>query len=153
MQYFLSSFRKIILKEFFYPFVHSHRIFASKVIHYNIHEVITMDENRYKQQDELFRLRIARLCTDHNMGLKDLSYAVDKSSSYISNIMTGKKHPSMHGLYDICDCFSMSPSQFFSYEDVGIKTAAYLDKVLNTTEQQRKMILDFIDMLNKNECK
>ena len=142
-----------ILLECHYQNVHSIRIFISKVIHYTIHEVITMDENRYKLQDEQFRLRIAKLCADHNITLKELSYGVDKSSSHISNIMTGNKYPSMHALYDICEYFSMSPSQFFSYEEVGVDTASYLDKVLNATEQQRNMICDFIDMLNKNEYK
>lgn len=112
-----------------------------------------MDENRYKLQDEQFRLRIAKLCADHNITLKELSYGVDKSSSHVSNNMTGNKYPSMHALYDICEYFSMSPSQFFSYEEVGVDTASYLDKVLNATEQQRNMICDFIDMLNKNEYK
>ena len=112
-----------------------------------------MDNSRYDQQDDALRLRIAQLCDENHISFQRLSKALGHSSSYISNIMTGDTLPSIHGIYDICDHFSMPPSQFFRYTESSIDDTAYLDKVLNTTEQQRKMISDFIDMLNKNHYK
>lgn len=61
--------------------------------------------------------RIAQLRILKNISARDMSLSLGQSESYINKIENGKALPSMSGLLNICDYFSISPAEFFS-EDI-----------------------------------
>ena len=43
-----------------------------------------------------------------------MSYNLGHSRGYINNISSGKSLPSVTELFAICDCFGITPAEFFS---------------------------------------
>lgn len=64
--------------------------------------------------------RITQLLYEHNMSEYELSTRLGKSKGYIQKITSQKSLPSIPVLYDICDCFNLTLSEFF--EEPKLKT-------------------------------
>lgn len=99
-----------------------------------------------KQSDELKALRqnILELMSRDGISMRELSLALDSSSSYIQKIMEGKYAPSMNKLFEIAGYFHVPPASLLIEKNSLIQEIdtylVYLDNahqeiVLNLTKQ------------------
>lgn len=62
---------------------------------------------------EFVQLRISRLRNAHKISARKLSIELGQCTEYINQIENGKALPSLEGLFNICDYFNISLSDFF----------------------------------------
>lgn len=57
--------------------------------------------------------RISELCLDKKVSEREVSLSLSKNASYINYITNGKMLPTIESLFDICEYFKITPSEFF----------------------------------------
>lgn len=75
-----------------------------------------------------FAERLTELRMKKGVSARDMSLSLGQNSGYINHIENGQTLPSMSVFFNICDYFSISPSDFFDFE----KKDPELTKKLNT---------------------
>lgn len=96
-----------------------------------------------------FALRLAQLREKKGVSARDMSLSMGQNPGYINNIESGKSHPSLSGIFYICEYLQMTPSEFFDLEsknptkiDAIVKDLKHLDdKQLDTIANLVKGLL------------
>lgn len=78
--------------------------------------------------EEFIRNRITELRMNANISECRLSMELGRSKSYIQSITSGKSNPSLSGMFDICDYFDLTPSEFF---DKNLKNPSLIHDTVN----------------------
>lgn len=113
-----------------------------------------MDEiEEYIESEKAFvRERITQLRINANISEYQMSLELGQNKSYVQSISSGKAMPSMVGLFNICDYFGITPSEFFNAD---IKTPDILHKVQKSAEslshKDLELLLILIERLKNPE--
>jgi transcriptional regulator with XRE-family HTH domain len=94
---------------------------------------------------ETFHERLKETLIKRKMSQGELAKRAHLSGAYISQLLQGKKTPTIKALKQISDAFELPPSYFI--EDKGIN--AYVLKDL--TEEEIRAVEAFIDYLSKKK--
>ncbi|HOJ92361.1 MAG TPA: helix-turn-helix transcriptional regulator [Dictyoglomaceae bacterium] len=94
--------------------------------------------------------RIRELRKNKNLKLEDLANMTGLSLSYISLVERGLKHPSLKALEKIADAFNV-PTSFLFTEDKEENLEAFLRTNTNLDDDERKMIIQLINSLEKKK--
>lgn len=74
-------------------------------------------ESSYADKYEQFlREKIAQLRKQKGLKASELSYSIDQSKNYVSNIETDVALPSVHNMFCIFECLVVTPGEFFDEE-------------------------------------
>lgn len=73
-----------------------------------------MDKDIFKEQ---FAARLTQLLDQNGTKAREMSLAIGQDPSYINSIQNQRMLPSMTVFSYICDFLSVSPSEFFNYEN------------------------------------
>lgn len=68
--------------------------------------------------------RITELLASENMSEYQLSASLGRCNSYIQKITSMKSLPSMKAFFSICDCFHITPAEFFSQTSPSVRKAS-----------------------------
>lgn len=71
------------------------------------------------RNEEFFRQRVAELRLKRNVSEVQMSRELGMSDGYINQISTGRCNPSMKIFYNICQCFSLDPLEFWDRENTN----------------------------------
>jgi len=72
--------------------------------------------------------RFATIRNAHNISARKLSIEMGQSTEYINQIENGRKMPSLEGLFNFCDYFKITISEFF---DVTQKYPVQYKEIIN----------------------
>lgn len=64
-----------------------------------------------------FTERLTELRMKKGVSARDMSLSLSQNSGYINHIENGQTLPSMSGFFNICDYFSITPQDFFTFEN------------------------------------
>lgn len=67
-------------------------------------------------QESVVRDRLRMLIAQKGVSDQEVSRAIGKSKSYISNILSGRNSPSIDALYCMCEYFNITLKDFFDLE-------------------------------------
>ena len=101
-----------------------------------------MDRDIIAFRDKLIRLRESR-----KISARQLSLQLGKGPSYIANIESGRRLPSLEGFFDICDYFCITPAHFFleeSSEDVK-----FFNEIHDMDEKKAVVVRTLVELINK----
>lgn len=74
-------------------------------------------ESAYADKYEQFlRERIAQLRKMQGLNASELSYMVDQTKNFVSNIESQASMPSVHSMFCIFECLGVLPGEFFDEE-------------------------------------
>lgn len=102
----------------------------------------------YKQflRDRISKLRVQMDVSEYQMSLE-----LGHSRSYIQNISSGKRLPSVDGLFEICDYFEITPAEFF---DQGIEEPMLIKEAMGGLRKldhnDLAMVVGLINRLAQN---
>ena len=101
--------------------------------------------------EEFTQDRIAQLRVLKEVSAREMSLSLGQNESYINQIENGKALPSLQGLFQICEYFSITPQQFF---DEGDAFPAQLMDLVDDLKQLDATELSHVsaivkDILNK----
>lgn len=99
----------------------------------------TMNEFQRKCQKE-FRFRLSQLRLATGVSAREMSLALGLSESYVNKLENAKTLPSMHTFFAICKYFSITPHDFFNFDEafpVEIQLAIHELKQLNIEQLER----------------
>lgn len=102
----------------------------------------------YKQ---FIRKRIRELRKQTGVSAKKMSYELGFSHAYISNILSGKKMPSLERLVAIVEYFDISMSDFFDEHNNSPKTSGPLYTQIKSVSESDQKILMYIADLMQNQ--
>lgn len=96
-------------------------------------------------RDRIAQLRLQKGVSEYQMSL-DLGH----SRGYVQNISSGKSLPSVEGLFEICDYFGLTPSQFFdeSIDDPALVAEA-VKGLRQLSDSDKLLILNHINRLTQ----
>ncbi len=92
--------------------------------------------------EEFIRNRITELRMNANISECRLSLELGHGKSYIQSITSGKSKPSLPGLFEICDYFDLTPSEFFDKE---IKNPSLIHHAVNNLKKLSEDDLAFFN--------
>ena len=75
-----------------------------------------MDDEKQIQD---FAKRLYELRQRKGQSARDLSLTLGFAPNYYSNLESAKNYPSMNTFFYLCDYFSITPKEFFEYEDAA----------------------------------
>ncbi|MEF3245034.1 MAG: helix-turn-helix domain-containing protein [Caldisericaceae bacterium] len=96
---------------------------------------------------EFFVLKLKEALKEHDITQKDLAKTTGLSSSYISQLLQGKKTPTIKVVSKIAHALNLPTSYFL--EENNVKVLFHLDKDL--TEEDILAIEAFVDYLKKKK--
>lgn len=96
-------------------------------------------------RDRITQLRLQKGVSEYQMSL-DLGH----SRGYVQNISSGKSLPSVEGLFEICDYFGLTPTQFFdeSIDDPALVAEA-VKGLRQLSDSDKLLILNHINRLTQ----
>lgn len=97
-----------------------------------------------------FAERLTELRMKKGVSARDMSLSLGQNSGYINHIENGQTLPSMSVFFNICDYFSIAPSDFFHFEkkDPELMQKLNNDLMKLSTEQLRNLytlVHSFVD--------
>lgn len=92
-------------------------------------------------EESFIRQRITQLRIQKNFSEYKMSMDLDHGKGYIQSITSGRALPSMSEFLTICDCFGITPLEFFDTNENEIIMLKELDKEVS------KMNKDDISLL------
>ena len=98
------------------------------------------------------RQRYAVIRNAHNISARKLSFELGQSSEYINQIENGKNLPSLENLFNFCDYFGLTLSEFF--EEGAAYPVEYREiiKELNRLEtSELALVSELIKLINKRK--
>jgi len=96
---------------------------------------------------EFFVIRLKEALKEKDLTQKDLARRTGISSAYISQLLQGKKTPTIKVVAKIAQALDLPPSYFV--EETNVKVLFHLDKDL--TEEDIRAIEAFIDYLKSKK--
>ena len=66
--------------------------------------------------DKKFADRLSELRIEKGVSARDMSLSLGQNSGYINHIENGQTLPSMTAFFNICEYFSITPQQFFAFD-------------------------------------
>lgn len=72
---------------------------------------VTLEQNLKFVRDRITQLRVMENISERSLGVD-----IGKGVSYIQQVSSGRINPSLVTLFQICDRFSITPSEFFDPE-------------------------------------
>lgn len=67
---------------------------------------------------EFLRKRITELRLQKKVSELQMSHDLGKSAGYVHQITSGRMKPSMDNFFEICDYFTVTPAEFWDYENL-----------------------------------
>lgn len=67
--------------------------------------------------EKQFIERLTELRMKKGVSARDMSLSLGQNSGYINHIENGQTLPSMSGFFNICDYFSITPQDYFTFEN------------------------------------
>lgn len=67
--------------------------------------------------EKQFAERLTELRMKKGVSARDMSLSLGQNSGYINHIENGQTLPSMSVFFNICDYFSITPQDFFAFEN------------------------------------
>ncbi|MGM9935755.1 MAG: helix-turn-helix domain-containing protein [Candidatus Ornithomonoglobus sp.] len=108
-------------------------------------------EENIETGKQFIRDRITELRLKSNISEYQMSLELGQNKGYIQSISSGKALPSMTGFLNICDYFSITPTEFF---DTAIQEPDLLNDLIDTartlSESDLTLLLDIAERLKKN---
>lgn len=98
---------------------------------------------------QFIRNRITELQSSEGVSSKTMSYELGYSHAYISNILSGKKMPSLKRIVEIAEYFDISLSEFFNENIVDPKYSNKLNEDISALSVENKQLLQSIIKLMK----
>lgn len=96
--------------------------------------------------------RITELRILHNVSEYQMSLELGQSKSYIQAITSGKMLPSLKQLFNICDYFGISLSEFFdTSKDNPVKIQQITDQLKSLSPQDLELVSILLSRLPKKE--
>lgn len=101
--------------------------------------------------EEFTQNRIAQLRMQKGYSARDMSISLGQNDTYINKIENRKALPSLSGLFYICEYLSITPQEFFDYEN---QYPARLSELVNDLKRLDERALTHLagivsEMLNK----
>ncbi|MBQ8522178.1 MAG: helix-turn-helix transcriptional regulator [Clostridia bacterium] len=90
------------------------------------------------------RQRFAIIRNSNNISARKLSIEMGQGTEYINQIENGRKMPSLEGLYNFCDYFKISLSEFFDTSQM------YPIQYKEIIGELNKLDLDELEHITKN---
>ena len=98
-------------------------------------------------RDRITQLRIQKGVSEYKM-----SYDLGHSRSYIYNISSGKSLPPMAEFLEICDCFGITPSQFFNdAADNPLLLQSAIEELKKLDDDDLMLVISNTRRLNKDK--
>ncbi len=98
-----------------------------------------------------FALRLAKLREKKGVSARDMSLSIGQNPGYINNIESGKSHPSLSGIFYICEYLGVTPSEFFDTgSDDPVKISAIVKDLKRLDDKQLETIAALVkDLIRK----
>lgn len=97
---------------------------------------------------EQFCKRLAALRFKADVSAREMSLAIGQDAGYINSIENQRMLPSMTVFGYICDYLSITPKEFFDYEnDCPAKTERLLRSFRSLTPEQRSCLVSISDWI------
>lgn len=97
-----------------------------------------------------FAKRVKEMRISKGVSAREMSLSLGQSENYVNHIENGKAFPSMALFLEICEYFSVSPAEFFSYEMGNIYSISRLAKACNgLTKEQIGLLISLAENMRK----
>lgn len=104
-----------------------------------------MDKNFIKNRYAIIR-------NSHNISARKLSIELGQSTEYINQIENGKNMPSIEGLFNFCDYFNISITEFFEEEyKYPVEYKEIINYLNKLDKQELSLVTDLLNMLTKKQ--
>ena len=96
------------------------------------------------------QMRIARIRNAHNVSARKVSMELGQSTEYINQIENGKALPSLEGLFNICDYFNISLSEFFDDRlEFPVEYKHIIDELNKMDSVAVNQVYELLKLINK----
>lgn len=103
---------------------------------------------------EFVQKRYATIRNAHQISARKLSFALGQSSEYINQIENGKMMPSIDGLFNFCDFFNITLSEFFdSSMNYPIEFKGIIRELNKLDSLELKQVSDLLRLITSNKDK
>ena len=106
------------------------------------------------EEDQMrdFAKRLYELRQRKGQSARDLSLTLGFAPNYYSGLESAKNYPSMNTFFYLCDYFSISPREFFDYEDAAPERTGELYNELRKLDAKAKeQLLQLLRTLNSRK--
>ena len=91
-----------------------------------------MKGGRYKMKDHLLGDRLREARNNKGMTLEEVAKILNSGHSYISQLETGVRTPSLKMLQQLCDLYEVSPNYILGYEkEILEQQPAHIKKIID----------------------
>ena len=99
---------------------------------------------------EFVAMRISRIRNAHNISARKLSIALGQSTEYINQIENGKHMPSLEGLFNFCDYFNISLSDFFDDRfEFPVEYKGIIEELNKMDSAAVNQVYELLKLINK----
>ena len=96
--------------------------------------------------------RYAAIRLAHNLSARKLSLELGQSSEYINQIENGNNMPSLEGLFNFCEYFSLSLGEFFMQEYAyPVEYKKLIHELNKLDSMELKQIYDLVLLITSNK--
>ena len=107
-------------------------------------------EQFIKHYEQFTRNRITSLRMKRNISETQMGLELGHSRGYVHNYSSGTALPTLKSLFNICEYFAITPSEFFDEESKHPDLVQQaVDGLKKLDEADMKMIIDYINRLQK----
>ena len=125
--------------------------FHSEIMHFGIIHIVTLYLSMEKEE---IGLKIARMRETLNKSARALSLELGMSSEYLNQIEKGRSRPSIDFLYNFCDYFNITVSDFFeSKSNFPIEHKKLAEQILELDKQQLDAINTVVEVFLRTHAR
>lgn len=96
--------------------------------------------------------RYAKIRLAHNISARKLSLELGQSREYINQIENGNALPSLEGLFNFCDFFKISLSEFFEEKlNFPVEYEQIIEELNKMDLLEIKLVYDMLKLINKSK--
>lgn len=102
--------------------------------------------------NEFVKDRIIEIHGTKNISARALSLELGRSSEYVNQVENGRINPPLDFLWDFCDYFGITLSEFFDKNyTYPIETQELLSEIKKLSREELSQILEIVKTINKNK--
>lgn len=106
-----------------------------------------MDEN-FTTDLQAFSERLAKLRIQKGVSARIMSFELGQNKNYVANIESGKAYPTLASFLNICSYFSITPAEFFDYDNSRpVENNDLITRYSMCSDERRALISKLIDEL------
>lgn len=96
--------------------------------------------------------RYAKIRLAHNISARKLRLELGQSREYINQIENGNALPSLEGLFNFCDFFKISLSEFFEEKlNFPVEYEQIIEELNKMDLFEIKLVYDMLKLINKSK--